>query len=100
MTLPGKGRDISFEITVPADASSVKARVCCITEPLSYSANGRLHINGQNTIDQEWHFTACKVDGGRISAVLPDEAHSYYVEISAKCGGKTYITSTPFTDAD
>lgn len=100
LTLPGKGRDISFEITVPADASSVKARVCCITEPLSYSANGRLHINGQNTIDQEWHFTACKVDGGNVTAILPDDAHSYYVEISAKCGGKTYITSTPFADAD
>ena len=100
LTLPGKGRDISFTVTVPADARSVSARVLYITEPLSYSPDGRLHINGQNTIDQEWHAVACKVEGGNVTATLPDDAHSYYVEISAKCGGKTYITSTPFTDAD
>lgn len=98
VTLPGKGADISFRVNVPADAESLSARVCWIDAPLSYSENGRLRISGQATIDQEWHFTGCTVNGGEITARLPDGAYSYYVEISVKCGGRTYITSTPLTD--
>jgi dienelactone hydrolase len=97
-TLPGSSRDVSFRISVPSDADSVKARVCYIDEPLSYSPNGRLHIAGQDTIDQEWHFVNCSVSGNTISVRLPDDAVSYYVELSVTCGGTTFTTSSPLTD--
>ncbi len=97
-TLPGSSRDVSFRISVPSDADSVKARVCYIDEPLSYSPNGRLHIAGQDTIDQEWHFVNCSVSGNTVSVRLPDDAVSYYVELSVKCGGTTFTTSSPLTD--
>ena len=96
-TLPGSGRDISLRVTLPADASEVKARVCYIDAPLSYSPNGRLHIDGQNTIDQEWHYVDCDVKGDTVSARLPDGAADYYVELSVRCKGTWYITVTPLT---
>ena len=94
-TLPGSGRDISFRITVPADATEVKARVCYIDAPLSYSSGGRLHINGQDTIDQEWHYVKCDINGDTVSAHLPDDAVNYYVELSVISRGTTYQSATP-----
>lgn len=96
-TLPGEGRSISFEISLPRDATDVKARVCYIDAPLSYSPNGRLHIAGQNTIDQSWHFVNCSVNGTTVSAQLPDDAVNYYVELSVRSGGVSYKTATPLT---
>ena len=95
ITLPGEGRDVSLRIALPADAGAVKARVCYIDEPLSYSPNGRLHISGQDTIDQEWHFVSCEVNGDTVSARLPEDAVNYYVELSVTCNGTEYITATP-----
>lgn len=99
-TLPGKGRDVSFKVALPRDASKFKARVCYIDEPLSYSSSGRLKINGQNTIDQEWHFIECSVNGNVVTAKLPEDAFSYYVELSVSSGGVNYISCTPFTDVN
>ena len=95
-TLPGEGRDISFQLTLPADAEDVKARVCYIDAPLSYSPNGRLHIDGQDTIDQSWHFVKCEVNGDTVSVHLPDDAVNYYIELSVRCSGMRYFTATPF----
>lgn len=94
-TLPGDGRDISVRIILPADATEVNARVCYIDAPLSYSKNGRLHLDGQDTIDQEWHYVNCDVSGDTVSAHLPDDAVDYYIELSVKCERKKYITATP-----
>lgn len=99
-TLPEKGRAVSFEITVPGDARSVGARACYIDAPLSYSAGGRLHIPGQETIDQTWRFIKCTVKDGVVSAELPDNAVSYYVEITARCGKNSYVTCTPLADVE
>ena len=94
-TLPGDGRDISVRIILPADATEVNARVCYIDAPLSYSKNGRLHLDGQDTIDQEWHYVNCNVSGDTVSVHLPDDAVDYYIELSVKCERKKYITATP-----
>ncbi len=99
-TLPEKGRAVSFEITVPGDARSVGARVCYIDAPLSYSAGGRLHIPGQETIDQTWRFVKCTVTDGVVTADLPDNAVSYYVEITARCGKNSYVTCTPLVNVE
>ena len=98
VTLPGKGRNISFEVRVPSDASGFSARVCYIDSALSYSASGRLHITGQETIDQAWQFVPCKVTGNRVTAELPANAYSYYVELTVDVNGTEYISCTPLTD--
>ncbi|MBO4327358.1 MAG: hypothetical protein J5950_08805 [Clostridia bacterium] len=96
LSQPDLSGKVSFRISRPSDASSVTARVCYITEPLSYSPNGRLGIQGQDTIDQEWHYVTCKVNGDTVSATLPSEANGYYVEITAVADGTEYITATRF----
>ncbi|MBP5730511.1 MAG: hypothetical protein J6X19_04830, partial [Clostridia bacterium] len=96
-TLPGESRDISFQLTLPADATEVKARVCYIDAPLSYSPNGRLHIDGQDTIDQKWQYVKCEVNGDTVSVHLPDDAVNYYIELSVRCKGTSYITATPLS---
>ncbi len=99
-TLPGKGRNVSFEVELPSDASVFSARVCYVDAPLSYSAGGRLKISGQDTIDQEWHFVSCDVNGGTVSVTLPEDAYSYYVELTVRAGGCNYISCTPFIDVN
>ena len=99
-TLPEKGRDISFQITLPDDATEVTARVCYIDSALSYSPNGQLHIDGQDTIDQKWYNVNCEVNGDTVSAHLPDNAYSYYVELSMRSKGTSYKTATPLTDVE
>ena len=99
-TAPGKGRSVTFEVNLPSDASAFSARVCYIDAPLSYSPYGRLHISGQETIDQEWHFLSCDVAGNTVSFTLPENAYSYYVELTVRAGGVNYISCTPFIDAE
>lgn len=97
-TQPQAANKISFTINKPSDAASVTARVCYIKEKMTYSPNGLLHIQGQDTIDQEWHFVDCTVDGTKISATIPSDAYSYYVEITTQVGATKYVTTSRFID--
>ena len=97
-TQPQAANKISFTINKPSDAASVTARVCYIKEKMTYSPNGLLHIQGQDTIDQEWQFVNCTVDGNKISATIPSDAYSYYVEITTQVASTKYVTTSRFID--
>ncbi|MBQ5841316.1 MAG: acetylxylan esterase [Clostridia bacterium] len=90
------GRDFSFEIAVPADATAVTARIVYITETLSYSK--KKEEDKTVTIDQRWQFAPCAVEGNTVSGILPDEAVDYYVELSTVTPDNTYITTSRFIE--
>lgn len=90
------GKNISFKINAPKDATKVTAKVYYIKEQMTYSRNGRLHYDWCDTIDQTWYSVNCTVKGDTITAKLPNDAHSYYVEITTQVGSTNYVTTSRF----
>lgn len=88
-----KGREWSFTIEPDVSATEITARIVYITEPLSYSVKeeGR-----QASIDQVWKSVPCTIDGTTVTGVLPEEAHSYFVELTTKTSAGEYIITTQF----
>ncbi len=87
---PGKERNISFEIKIPEDADKVSAKVYYITEKMSYTAPPN------TAIEQRWFSSSANVCGSTVTAQLPGDAYSYYVEMTTSVGDKSYITTTRF----
>jgi len=88
------GRNISFTIEKPADATSVTAKAYYITEELSYSKkNGEANASPDQTAS-DWKSVSCTVIGSRVTGTLPAEAVNYYVELTATTSSGSYATST------
>ncbi len=96
-TQPQASHNISFEINKPADALRVTARVCYLTEPMSYAPD-----NDACKIQQTWRFVKATVSGTTITAEIPAEADNYYVEITTtdKSGNKFITVTRYITIAD
>ncbi len=96
-TQPQASHNISFEINKPADALRVTARVCYLTEPMSYAPD-----NDACKIRQTWRFVKATVSGTTITAEIPAEADNYYVEITTtdKSGNKLITVTRYITIAD
>lgn len=95
-TQPGKSTNISFTINKPSDATSVTAKAYYLTEKMTYSSNGWQQIPNQTSMDQKWASVDCTVNGNTITAKLPSNAYSYYVEITTTAGGKKYVTCSRY----
>ncbi len=66
-------------------ATSVTAKLYYITEHLSYTGRD---------IDQTWKAVSCKVEGNKVSAVIPSDAKEYYIELCNVINGNNhYVTS-------
>lgn len=96
VTQPGSKRDISFNINKPGDADKITAKVYYIKEKMTYSRNGRLNLDWCDTIDQQWFSVNCTVKGNKITAKLPKDVYSYYVEITTTVDNVEYVTTTRF----
>lgn len=92
---PNGSRSVDVDIELPSDASRVTAQAYYITEKLSYS-----YVNGKEQCDNTFKSVDLKVNGNKITGILPEEAYSFYVEISTVASGKTYYTATAFMDVD
>lgn len=89
------GQQFSFNITPPEDATAVTARIAYITAPLSYSIKEE---GASLTIDQAWQFAPCEVCDNTVKGVLPDEAVSYYVELTATTPRGDLLTTSRFVE--
>jgi len=96
VTQPQASRNISFTINKPVDTASVNAKVYYITENMTYSLNGWQKMENTATIDQKWSTVPCSVNNTTITATLPDDAYSFYVEIVTSTGMKTFVTTSRF----
>lgn len=99
-TQPAASRDVSFTINRPSDAIEITAKAYYIKEKMTYSVSGWQKMEGTETIDQEWFNVNCAVNNDIITAKLPNDAYSYYVEITTKAGDKSYITTSRFITID
>ena len=83
-------RNVELEIKQANDVSRVEAICYYITEELSY--------NEQSEIQQQWQEVKCDYtpQSGELRAVLPESAHSYYVEIRNFCADGCYVVSSKF----
>ncbi len=87
-TEPAGGGDISFTINRPADADRVVARVYYLCEKMTYSADSQ--------IEQTWKSKPATVSGDTVTATIPADAWSYYVELSTIVDGQKYITCSEY----
>jgi len=88
------GRNISFTIKKPADATSVTARAYYITEKLSYSVKNGATRPSADQPSGVWRSVTCTVNGTKVTGTLPAEAVNYYVEITATTPSGSFSTST------
>jgi len=85
-------RNVSLTVNKPSDAVSVTAKVYYIKSELSYSGSG-----DARKMDQEWFSEDCAVSGNDVTVTLPNDAHSYYIEITTMvANGQSFITTSEF----
>ncbi len=87
-TQPAGVGNVTFTIDVPADADRVTARVFYLDEKMTYSDDSK--------IQQKWKYKSGTVSGDTVSVSVPEDAWSYYVELSTTVDGKTYITCSRY----
>lgn len=102
-TFPMGERDIRFLVALPVDARALTARLCYITEPMTYPTDTTkgpeqtfLHI--PLTVEVPSKAAADNTKKAVITGTVPPEAHSYYVELTLLAEGEL-ITATPFVAA-
>lgn len=96
---------VSCEFKSPKDTKKVTARMCYITEQMSYSTNGIQSLQNPEawknteTIEQEWHSAECKISKNTCSVSLPSDAYTYYIEFTLITkDGTEYITTSELVD--
>ena len=89
------GRDVSIEINTPSGASGVTAKIYYITEKMTYSQKPG---NSTTTMDQTWKTVPCTISGNTITGSVPEEAYSYYVEITTNINGGNYVTCSSYVE--
>ena len=79
-----------MSVDIAEDTTELSAVCYYIDAPLSYGADSNM--------EQEWQSCECTVDmqSGEITAQLPEDAHSYYVEINSVCPQGSYVISSEF----
>lgn len=87
-TQPSGTGKISFEIDIPSDASRIVARVQYLTEKMTYSADSH--------IEQTWKSTTGSVSGSTVTVTVPEDAWSYYVELTTVVNGQKYVTCSKY----
>lgn len=87
-TQPDKsmGRNLSFDVEIPAGSQIKNVIAYYITEPLKYSAQS---VNQNNWLTVTGSYTQ-----GKAKVTLPAGVDSYYVNIEITANSKTYISST------
>lgn len=88
---------ISLPLDIPPDAQQVSARLVYLTRPMAYTAQGVIEWEGCDTIDEAWKTVECRVERERVWLQIPPEADSYYIELTAVCDGKPYISASRYT---
>jgi len=99
-TQPSASRNISFTINKPTDTTEITAKVYFIKEKMTYSTTGWQKIADNETMDQVWSSENCMVNNVTITATLPSDAYSFYVEITTTVSGKDYVTTSRFITID
>ncbi len=88
-TQPEGVGEVSFEIERPSDALRVTATVFYLDEKMTYSADSK--------IEQRWKKVNANVDGTTITATIPEEAYSYYVQITTVISAQEkYVTCSRY----
>lgn len=84
------GRDVSLKADIPEDTTRISAICYYIDSELSYTSDSNM--------TQQWRRADCTVDKetGSITVRLPEDAHSYYIEITSTCAQGSYVTSSEF----
>ena len=95
MRLSPAGRDVSIEINTPSGASGITAKIYYITEKMTYSQKPG---NSTTTMDQTWKTVPCTISGNTITGSVPEEAYSYYVEITTNINGGNYVTCSSYVE--
>lgn len=86
------GRSFSVCFTAPEDAVDVSAKLYYITEEMTYSSTASGKV-----MDQTWKTVNCTVEGNTVSCAVPEEAHSYYLELATLVSsGGCYVTTSSF----
>lgn len=89
--------DVACELTTDPSAVDIRARVCYITERMTYSIHEKYGYTS-TFMDQVWKSAELHVSGNRISGILPDEAAGYYVEITTGLYGRQTVTCSPYIE--
>ncbi len=74
----------------PADTTRITARLVYLTEPMTYSADSRL--------EQTWSIGKATVKGNTVTAVVPPEAQSYYIEVTTRVGGERLVSCSRYVE--
>lgn len=83
-------REISMNFIKPNDAENVSAKIFYIKEKMTYSITGVT----ESSMDQQWMLAPCNVMDNKITATIPDEAYSYYVELIVATPNGSYTTTS------
>lgn len=73
----------------------VSATLYYLTEPLSYTAETRNGI-ASTYMQQSWIVQSLETDGKTVKGELPENAPSYYIELSAERNGKKLVTTSAY----
>ena len=88
-----------WKVTLPKDAEAVSVCIRYLTEQMTYSPNGVLHLeDGTSSIDQVWQTKPCCVENERITVDLPKDAIGYYLEVTTCCAGQEYVVTSAFAE--
>ncbi len=82
------GAHVTVTIRRPADATRITARLLYLTEPMTYSATSQM--------EQVWSVGKATVKGNRVTAVVPAEAMSYYIEVCTCVGREKFISCSRY----
>lgn len=100
MTAVGRepvGRCFAFTICPDVAATNITARAVYVTQPISYSLKPN---QTKATIDPVWHIAECTVAGDTVKGCVPEDAVSYYVEVTTVSHRGTYVITTRLVIGD
>ena len=89
--------EICLPMMVPPDVQRISARLLYLTRPMRYSTQGVIQWDGCETIDEAWKTGECRVERDDVLFRIPRDAASYYIELTAVCGGQPFISTSRYT---
>lgn len=96
VTLPTNG-SVACTLETDPSAEDVRARLYYIPEPITYSHHEKYGLTS-TFMDQTWAWRDLTVNGDRICGTLPPDAVGYYIEVTTKAAGRSYVICSPYTE--
>ena len=92
------GKNACAKLNVPGGASDLQGQLYWIDAPMTYSAHDKFRDGTNLTyMDQVWQIAPATVEGDTLSAVVPNAAYGYYLELRYTVNAEQMIATSVFT---